>query len=340
MKLVSYVERPIQSDRPEIKLGLLVGDDCIADVAVAQTWAQGARGLSGRTLPHSMMELLGEWADAAPHLEQIAAALPADESCLSLKGAGRQPVARRREDVFLLPPVPNPLTMRDFDGYEKHARNMYRLHSRAIPRGWYDAPVFSYGNPLTILGPDLGLPMPKHGTALDFEMEIAVVIGVGGQNITPEEAPGHIAGFMIMNNWSLRDVPNGELDGSYSAAKGKDFATTTGPALVTPDALADLQTGEGADLRYSLEMVARVNGQERSRGNFNDLHWTVSQMIARASEDVMLYPGEVLGTGTVPTGCLLEQGAEDTGDWLKPGDMVELEVERLGVLTTPVYTVS
>lgn len=336
MKLVSYVERPIHSDRPDIKLGLLIGDDCVADVAIAQTWAQGARGLSGRALPHSMMELLGEWADAAPHLEQIAAALPADDTCLALKGARRQPVARRRQDVFLLPPVPNPLSLRDFDGYEKHARNMYRLHSRAIPHTWYEAPTFAYGNPLTVLGPDLGLPMPRHGAALDFELEIAAVIGVGGQNITPNEAPAHIAGFMIMNDWSLRDAHNGELN-VYGAAKGKDFATTTGPALVTPGDLADRQIGEGAELRYDLEMVARVNGQERSRGNFKDIHWTVAQMIARASEDVMLYPGEIIGTGTVASGCLLEQGAADSGGWLKPGDVVELEVERLGHLATTIY---
>src|SRR5690606_27382936 len=210
MKLVSYVERPIQGERLSIKLGALLGEQCVVDLPVAQTWAQGARGLRARELPRTMMELLNAWDDYAPHLEQLISLLPQDSSCLSLKGARRQPVARRRQDVFLLPPVPNPLSLRDFDGYEKHARNMYRLHSRAIPQTWYEAPTFAYGNPLTVLGPDLGLPMPRHGTALDFELEIAAVIGVGGQNITPNEAPAHIAGFMIMNDWSLRDAHNGE----------------------------------------------------------------------------------------------------------------------------------
>lgn len=335
MKLVSYVERPIQSDRPAIKLGALVGERCVVDLAVAQTWAQGARGFRARELPRSMMELLNTWEDASPHLQALVAALPGDEECVALKGARRQPVAFDRSDVFLLSPLPNPLSLRDFNGFEDHARNTHRLRSKPVPRAWYDLPVFFYGNPLTILGPDQGLVVPRQGTALDYELEIAAVIGRAGRDIAPEAAPDHIAGYMILNDWSLRDVQRAEMAAGLGPAKGKDFATTVGPALVTPDDLADRQVGEGAELRYELEMVARVNGQETTRGNFKDIHWTVAQMISRASQDVPLYPGEIIGVGTVGGGCLLEQGAEDSGEWLKPGDYVELEVERLGRLETP-----
>lgn len=336
MKLVSYVERPIQGERLSIKLGALLGEQCVVDLPIAQTWAQGARGLRARELPRTMMELLNAWDDYAPHLEQLISLLPQDSSCLSLKGAGRQPVARRRQDVFLLPPVPNALSLRDFMGFEQHVQNTRRLRNQSVPGAWYEMPVFYYGNPLTLSGPDQGITAPTQGASLDYELEIAVVIGRAGRNISPEDAPQHIAGYMVMNDWSLRDVQIKEMGVGLGPAKGKDFATTVGPALVTPSELADRQVGEGADLRYDLEMVARVNGKETSRGNFKDIHWTVSQMIARASRDVTLLPGEIIGTGTVGTGSLLEQGAQESGEWLKPGDQVELEVERLGRLVTPI----
>lgn len=336
MKLVSYVELPIRTERPTIKLGALIGEECVVDLPVAQTWAQGARGLRARELPHTMRELLNAWDEHADHLEQLVSALPQDDSCLSLKGAGRQPVAHSRQDVFLLPPVPNALSLRDFMGFEQHVQNARRLRNQPVPSAWYDVPVFYYANPLTLYGPDQGIAAPVQGASLDYELEIAVVIGRAGRNITPEDAPNHIAGYMVMNDWSLRDVQIKEMGVGLGPAKGKDFATTVGPALVTPAELADRQAGEGAELRYDLEMVARVNGEETSRGNFKDIHWTVSQMIARASRDVTLLPGEVFGTGTVGTGCLLEQGAQESGKWLKPGDRVEMEVERLGRLATTI----
>jgi len=335
MKLVSYVNLPIEPETFSVKLGAMIGEECIIDLAVAQTWAQGARGFVARELPTSMLALLRNWDDDSPHLEALIDLLPGME-CLGLKGTGRQPVAYPRGEVFLLPPLPNILSLRDFYGFEQHVKESFRQHSKAVPREWYDIPVFYYGNPYTLLGPDQPLPMPAGGTDLDFELEIACVIGKQGIDISPEEANDYIAGYMIMNDWSLRDVQQQEMSVGLGPAKGKDFGTTFGPALVSPRELEDKQVDEGPGLRYDLEMIARVNGEERSRGNFADIHWTFTEMIARASQNVMLHPGEVIGSGTVGTGCLLEAGAADTGDWLKPGDWVELEVERLGRVTTEI----
>jgi fumarylacetoacetate (FAA) hydrolase len=161
------------------------------------------------------------------------------------------------------------------------------------------------------------------------------MIGREGRNIPPDAADEYIAGFTIMNDWSARDVQREEMKVGLGPAKGKDFATSLGPWLVTPDELADRR--EPAPARgetgargwhYRLEMVARVDGKEISRGNLADLYWTFAEMIAYASRDCTLYPGDVIGSGTVGTGCLLELGLP----WLEPGQVVELEVERLGVL--------
>jgi fumarylacetoacetate (FAA) hydrolase len=331
MKLVSYVALPIEAAFPQVKLGAWVGDNCIIDLSVAQTWAQGARSFPARELPATMMGLLRDWSSVLPHLQRLLELLPGD-ACLGLKGAGRQPVARSRADVVLLSPLPNALTLRDFYAFEQHVRNTYRLRSKAVPKEWYDMPVFYFGNPLTITGPDQAVMMPSGGAALDFELEIACVIGRQGQDISPEDAPEHIAGYMIMNDWSLWDVQAREMRVGLGPAKGKDFATTIGPALVTPDELADRQIGSGADLRYDLAMSISVNGAERSRSNFKDIYWTFPQMIARASQDVMLHPGEIIGSGTVGSGCLLELGSQDSNEWLKPGDHVTMTVERLGTL--------
>ncbi len=336
MKLVSYIERPIQPGLPDIKLGALF-DDCVIDLPVAQTWAQGARGFRARELPATMMNLLRDWEDASEHLHNLLANLPQD-GCTDLRGTGRRPVARPREDAILLPPLPNVLSLRSFIGFEEHIRNTHRLRSKAIPRVWYEMPVFYYGNPFTVLGPDQGVEMPGGGAALDYELGIACVIARHGRDIPAEDAAGYIAGYMVMNDWSLRDVQVQEMDAGLGPAKGKDFATSFGPALVTPDELDDCRVGEGVEARYDLAMTARVNGVERSRGNFKDIHWTFTQMIERASQNVSLFPGEVFGSGAVGSGSLFEQGAEDDGSWLKPGDTVTLEVERLGVLESQVLS--
>ncbi|HEU4328866.1 MAG TPA: fumarylacetoacetate hydrolase family protein [Roseiflexaceae bacterium] len=231
------------------------------------------------------------------------------------------------EEVKLLAPLPRPSSLRDFYAFEQHVATAARNRGRAVPPEWYNIPVFYFSNHTAIYGPDADVPMPR-SRALDYELEIACVIGRAGRDILAEDAEEYIAGYLVMNDWSARDLQRDEMSVGLGPAKGKDFATSLGPVLVTPDELEAYALGDG---RYNLTMVARVNGQERSRGNFRDIYYTFGQMIARASQDVTLYPGDVIGSGTVGTGCLLELTA-GAGPWLEEGDVVELEVEGLGLL--------
>jgi fumarylacetoacetate (FAA) hydrolase len=155
------------------------------------------------------------------------------------------------------------------------------------------------------------------------------VIGKAGMNIKPEEVPAHIFGYTIFNDWSARDIQRKEMAVGLGPAKGKDFASSFGPVIVTSEALADKATGRPGV--YDLSMMARINGVEFSRGNFKDIYWSFGDIIARASESVMLNPGDVIGSGTVGTGCLLEL-TKFQGPWLNHGDVIELEIEQIGVL--------
>lgn len=222
-----------------------------------------------------------------------------------------------------------PRSLRDFYAFEQHVKTAYENRGRDVPKEWYEFPVFYYTNTSAIYGPDDTIPYPSYSDALDYELEVACVIGKAGIDIRAEDAEDYIFGYTIFNDWSARDVQRKEMKVGLGPAKGKDFAKSFGPYLVTPDELADRHTGRPGV--YDLEMVARVNGVERSRGNWKDLYWSFGQMIERASQDVWLQPGDVIGSGTVGTGCLLEL-TRGEGPWLQPGDVVELEIERLGVL--------
>lgn len=335
MKLVSYVEQTGGGDLPPIRLGALIDGDCVVDLHVAQTWAQGARGFRAREIPGSMLGLLRAWPDIFPHLQALLGAI-AGEECLQLRGAGRQPVGRRRADVFLLPPLPNVLSLRVFMSFERHARNLFRSFTQAFPRAWSTLPAFYYANPLTLLGPDQALMAPRQDAALDYELGIACVIARQGQDIPVEEAADYIAGYTIINDWTLRTLQRDEMSIGLGPAKCKDFATTFGPALVTPDELADCQIDQGAGPRFDLTASARLNSVEKTRSNLKEMHWSFAHMIAHTSRDMILYPGEMLASGAVDGGSLLDGGADDSGDWLKPGDTLVLEVERLGRLETSI----
>jgi len=214
------------------------------------------------------------------------------------------------EDVQLLAPMPRPPSVRDAYAFEEHIRNAARVTGRpGVPDEWYELPVFYFSNPAAIFGPDDEIPFPAGSEELDYELEVAAVIG----------AEGAIGGFTVMNDWSARDLQRKEMKVGLGPAKGKDFATSLGPVVVTPDELGDLR----------LEMVARVNGEERSRGNMGDMYHSWEAIIERAATNTQLVPGDVIGSGTVGTGCILEHG---DGRWLQPGDVVELEVEGIGVL--------
>jgi len=222
-----------------------------------------------------------------------------------------------------------PTTLRDAYAFEQHVKTANANRGREIPEEWYKFPVFYFTNPNAIFGPNEEIPYPPYTKALDYELEIAVIIGKRGRDISPEDAPQHIFGYTIFNDWSARDVQREEMKVGLGPAKGKDFASSFGPYIVTPDELADRATGRPGV--FALEMMARVNGVTRSHGNFKDMYWSFGEIIARASAAVELLPGDVIGSGTVGSGCLLEL-TKAAGPWLQPGDVVELEIERLGVL--------
>jgi fumarylacetoacetate (FAA) hydrolase len=233
-----------------------------------------------------------------------------------------------RATATLHPPVAHPPSIRDFYAFETHVRNARARRGLAVPPEWYEFPVFYFTNPGALVADGEPIEKPAWTEALDYELEIACVISHEARDVRVEDWRSVVAGFTIMNDWSARDIQRKEMAVGLGPAKGKDFATSLGPALVTLDELEPKRQGD----RHDLTMEARVNGRTLSSGNARDLHFTFGQMIARASQDVYLFPGDVIGSGTMGGGCLLELGSE-VHRWLAPGDEVTLEIERLGALT-------
>jgi len=235
------------------------------------------------------------------------------------------------QDRVLLAPIPEPPTLRDFYAFEQHVKTARAQRGLEMSPEWYEFPTFYFSNTSEIYGPDAAIPYPSGSRMLDFELEIACVIGREGKNIPLAEAEQYIAGYLIMNDWSARDLQRKDMVLNLGPGKGKDFATSLGPWLVTPDELADLRSGEPGCERYDLTMRASIDGQEISHGNFKDIYYSFAQMIAWASKNARLRVGDVLGSGTVGTGCLLELGMR-VHPWLRAGEMVELTIDRLGTL--------
>ncbi len=234
-------------------------------------------------------------------------------------------------ELVLLPPIPDPPSVRDFYAFEQHVKTVRAKRGVEMIPEWYEIPIFYFSNNSEIYGHDEPIPYPVGSNELDIELEIACVIGREGKDIPVEEAADYIAGYTIMNDWSARDFQFKEMKLNLGPAKGKDFATSIGPWVVTPDELASRRQESGAGERYDMTMIARVNGKEISRGNFNQIYYSFPQMIAYASRNARLRAGDVLGSGTVGTGCIREVGIE-VQPWLQRGDVVELEIEGIGVL--------
>jgi len=235
--------------------------------------------------------------------------------------------------VTLHSPILRPTTLRDAYAFEAHVKTANANRGSEVPAEWYKWPVFYFTNPNNIFGPDDEIPYPPYTKELDYELEVAAVIGKPGRDIPPGDAPQHIFGFTVFNDWSARDVQREEMRVKLGPAKGKDFASSLGPCIVTLDELEDRAVGRPGV--YDLMMRACINGEERSRGNFKDIYWSFGDILARASESVTLLPGDVIGSGTVGTGCLLEL-TKAKGPWLNKGDIVELEIERIGTLSNTV----
>lgn len=236
------------------------------------------------------------------------------------------------DEVKFLSPL-QPKSLRDAYAFEAHVKTANHNRGQNVPENWYKFPVFYFSNPSNSYGHEDMIPCPSYTQALDYELEIAVIIGKSGIDLKPEEADQHIFGFTIFNDWSARDLQVQEMRVNFGPVKSKDFACSFGPVIITPDELVDKSADRPGV--YDLEMTAKVNGEELSRGNFKDIYWSFGDIIARASQSVVLSPGEVIGSGTVGTGCLYEL-TKNQGPWLKHGDVVELEIEHIGVLRNTV----
>ncbi|MBV9525504.1 MAG: fumarylacetoacetate hydrolase family protein [Candidatus Dormibacteraeota bacterium] len=235
------------------------------------------------------------------------------------------------DDVELRAPIPHPPSIRDFYAFEQHVRTARQRRGLEMDPDWYELPVFYFSNPHCVVGPDTDVPVPPGTAELDFELEVAAIVGLAGADLDPGQATRHIAGYCVMNDWSARDVQRREMKLSMGPVKGKDFATSLGPMLVTPDEL-HIKAGGRA---YDLTMTATVNGKEYSRASLASIHWSFGEMLAYASRGTRVEPGDVIGSGTCGTGCILELSlvhGSDAYPWLQPGDVVELSVERLGRL--------
>jgi fumarylacetoacetate (FAA) hydrolase len=239
-----------------------------------------------------------------------------------LSGEGHDETGERvgLADATLLAPVPEPPSVRDFFAFEEHVTTGWRLRGGEVPPAWYEAPTFYFSNPASIHGPGEPVAKPAATQLLDFELEIAAVIG----------ADGEIAGFTLLNDWSARDVQHAEMTVGLGPAKGKDFAISLGPWLVTPDELPY------EDGRLQLEARATVNGAELTRTNAAEQHYSWPELVAHAARDTHLRPGDVLGSGTLNRGCLLELGPLEGDRWLEPGDEVAIAAEGLGTLETSI----
>ena len=259
--------------------------------------------------------------------------LAGDELVLALAersgegGTSGEPVTW--SSVRPLAPLARPGAIRDFLAFEEHLENALKRRGQDVPDLWYELPVFYFTNPHALYGPDEDVPAPAASQALDFELEVAAVIGRDGRNLSPQEAAEHIVGWTVFNDFSARDVQMQEMQLTLGPAKGKDFANAFGPVLVTPDELG------GDRRRPEAAMTARVNGREYSAGRLEAMHHDWGTIVAHASRDTWIRAGDLIGSGTVGTGCILELQTlhgETEYPWLRPGDEVELEVEGIGVL--------
>jgi fumarylacetoacetate (FAA) hydrolase len=241
-------------------------------------------------------------------------------------------------EVRLLAPVPRPPSMRDAYAFRQHVETSRRNRGLPMIPEFDEFPVFYFTNHQAVFGPGRVPVRARHLGKLDFELECAMVVGKGGKNLAAEKADAHVAGLMIMNDLSARDLQMQEMKLSLGPAKGKDFATVLGPWLVTLDELQDKVLGSPQGDRYDLAMKAEVNGVQVSSDNLSNMSWTFAQILERVSYGVEVFPGDVIGSGTCGTGCFLElNGSGITKDqWLRSGDEVALRIDGLGTLETKI----
>jgi 2-keto-4-pentenoate hydratase/2-oxohepta-3-ene-1,7-dioic acid hydratase in catechol pathway len=293
------------------RLAAIGPDGAVVDLALAArrrlerrgATAEAAARLAAAWFPGSLTAALGggeRW------WEEAAEALAGAGTDATLDPAG----------LTWLPPV-DPPVMRDCLVFGEHLRNAYGRLGMPPPDQFYEMPVYYKGNPTSLIGHEQAAVWPGYAEAVDYELELGFVVGRAGRNLTPEEAAGHLAGVTIFDDFSARDIQAHEMGAMLGPSKCKDFCTAVGPCVATVD-----------ELRLDgLEMVARINGEEWSRGSSADMIWSAAEIVAWVSQCETVQAGDLIGSGTVGRGCALELGRQ-----LAPGDTVELEVAGIGVL--------
>jgi fumarylacetoacetate (FAA) hydrolase len=340
MRLVTFDAGEGEGER----FGALVDDQRVLDLTVAFAWYEAERGRPSdavsvaRHYGGTLLDFIRREVHAMPVATELLKEARADR----LPGAfGTLPLELRMDYLRLLAPLPRPPSMRDGYAFRQHVEAARRNRGVPMIPEFDQFPVFYFTNHQAVTGPGDVVVEELHTRELDFELEVAAVVGRGGKNLRASEADHHIFGFTIMNDWSARALQMQEMKLNLGPAKGKDFATSIGPWLVTLDEIADRTKAGPNGASFDLAMTADVNGVCVSRGNVKDMTFTFAQILERASYGVPLYPGDVIGSGTCGTGCFLElNGSGITNQWLKPGDTVTLEIERLGRLENRIVLAS
>ena len=242
-------------------------------------------------------------------------------------------------DLEFGPPILHPTSLRDFYAFERHVATVWGRRGAEVPEAWYRLPIFYFSNVSELRGPADPVWAPGGSVELDFELEVCALIDTPAHDLPADRAEEAIGGFTILNDWSARDLQRDETTVRLGPAKGKDFASSIGPWLVTPDELADARPSGATAPDLAMAVDVRTAGGPTvavTRGSWSTAHFSFGQMLERASADVRLRPGDLVGSGTVGGGCLLEVRDETLGRYLEPGDEVIARIERLGELRTPI----
>lgn len=292
---------------------------------------------ANNTLPSTMAELLKTWEANIDAMKQTDSDIKAGKN--NVQGI-------TYADACVMAPVPNPTSCRDGYAFRQHVAAARRNRKVDMIAEFDQYPIFYFTNHNAIQGPGAISCMPDHFKKLDFELEAAIVICKKGRNITAAQADDYIGGYMIMNDMSARTLQMEEMLLNLGPAKGKDFSTVIGPWLVTPDELKQYKIPAKPNHvgnNYNLKMTCKVNGIQVSEGNMGDMDWTFAEIVERCAYGVDILPGDVIGSGTVGTGCFLElNGTGKLNDpnyqeqWLQPGDVVEMEIDGLGHLSNTI----
>jgi fumarylacetoacetate (FAA) hydrolase len=324
LKLVSFL-----NSKSKERVGIF-HDDKVYDI-------KKSGEVFGTKLPSKMKKLLNRWEEYLPQLQNLSKEIKQKDFI----------TAENISKVKLISPVPHPASCRDGYAFRQHVEAARRNRGVEMIPEFDQYPIFYFTNHNAVFGSGDIVVEDDHLRSLDFELEAAVVISKKGKNIPAEKAPDYIAGYMVMNDFSARVLQMEEMKLNLGPAKGKDFATSFGPWLVTPDELEKYKVVSPSGNKYDLPMQAVHNGKIVSQGNMKDMNWTFAELIERTSYGVEIIPGDIIGSGTVGTGCYLElngtwaleakaKGENFTPVWLRNGDTIELEIKGLGKLVNKI----